>query len=274
MNYSEACLERIKRYEGLRDLLPDGRVAAYQQRYTDPKTGKTHVDIPTIGWGCTEDVEMGMIWTVEQCETGLKRELAKKVARVNALVKVDLTQNQFDALLCLAHNIGTEEDGLKTSTLLRKLNAGDFAGAHAEFARWVYSGGVYVKGLANRRSSEAALFSRRTEEEEATKPPRPMPQTVDAPVDPLLTPNQKAAALTVATGAGATIVNQTVVPMITAPPAPVVQTVENAGLWMKLGKTAGDVGVSLWQTPEALAIAASVAAIVIWAPRILKTIKG
>lgn len=83
---------------------------------------------------------------------------------VNAAVSVDLTQEQFDALVIFVDNTASREPEKFTgSTLLRKLNAGDFAGAAAEFPRWdkVHVGGQLVAnaGLASRRAAEAALFS-------------------------------------------------------------------------------------------------------------------
>lgn len=75
---------------------------------------------------------------------------------VRAYVKVPLTQNQFDALTSLTYNIGV--GAFKGSTLLRLLNAGDYAGAAAQFARWNKSQGAVLAALDARRASESAQF--------------------------------------------------------------------------------------------------------------------
>ncbi|EBG9759466.1 lysozyme, partial [Salmonella enterica] len=75
---------------------------------------------------------------------------------VSRLVKVKLTQGQFDALVSFAYNLGART--LSTSTLLRKLNAGDYAGAADEFLRWNKAGGKVLNGLTRRREAERALF--------------------------------------------------------------------------------------------------------------------
>lgn len=76
---------------------------------------------------------------------------------VNVGVSGAISQAQFDALVSFAYNVGA--GAFAKSTLLRKLNAGDAAGAAAEFARWNRAGGVVLAGLAKRRDAEARLFS-------------------------------------------------------------------------------------------------------------------
>ena len=83
---------------------------------------------------------------------------------VNRLVTVPLTQNQFDALVSFTFNLG--EGALEESTLRRKLNAGDYEGAAAEFGKWVKAGGQVLAGLVRRRKDEAELFL--TPDEEPT----------------------------------------------------------------------------------------------------------
>lgn len=156
-------LALLKEFEGYGKRLPDGRCAAYQERLNGGK-----LDIPTIGWGCTEGVTMGMVWTVEEAEQGLRRELAKHEAIVARLVTVPLTQHQFDALVSFSYNVGK----LGSSTLLKRLNAGDTAGASEQFLAWTKAGGHEQPGLVRRRSAERALF---------LKPDAPehMPQSAD-----------------------------------------------------------------------------------------------
>lgn len=76
---------------------------------------------------------------------------------VRSMVNVPLTQGQFDALVSFAFNTGL--GNLRSSTLLAKLNAGDYQGAAAEFSRWVYANGQIVAGLVTRRLAEAATFT-------------------------------------------------------------------------------------------------------------------
>ena len=76
--------------------------------------------------------------------------------KVNALVKVPLTQNEFDSLVSFAYNVGS--GNLASSTLLRLLNAGQYGAAQKQFLVWNKAGGVAMRGLTNRRLGEAANF--------------------------------------------------------------------------------------------------------------------
>lgn len=133
----------IKEFEGL-------RLKAYQDI----------AGIWTIGYGDTEGVTKGMVITKEEAEERLVERLREFEGYVNSLVKVVLTQNQFDALVSLVYNIGPEN--LKSSTLLRKLNLADYKGAADEFLRWnkarVDGKLRPVDGLTNRRTKERNLF--------------------------------------------------------------------------------------------------------------------
>jgi lysozyme len=75
---------------------------------------------------------------------------------VDHLVTVPLSVGQYSALVSWVYNLGSGK--LQTSTLLRKLNAGDYAGAAAQFGVWVYGGGVKFPGLVTRREAERKLF--------------------------------------------------------------------------------------------------------------------
>ena len=86
----------------------------------------------------------------------LERDLATVAAKVHATVKVDLNPNQFGALVSLCYNIGNGAFG--RSTLVKKLNKGDYDGAANEFERWVYAKGKKLPGLVRRRAAEATLF--------------------------------------------------------------------------------------------------------------------
>jgi len=176
----------ICEFEGYHTALPDGGCTAYL----------CPAGVVTIGFGCTEGVKMGDVWTREQAEDALRRELATHEAAVNRLVTVDITRGQRDALISFSYNLGS--GALAKSALLKKLNAGDNAGACAEFAKWNKAGGKVLRGLTIRRAKEAAMFASRDE-------PAPMPQKVDVPKEPM-TPLQIATVV----GGGATAVNQAV----------------------------------------------------------------
>ena len=119
----------------------------------------------TIGWGHTgADVHEGLVVTQAQADALFEHDIARFVADVNSLVKVPVTQNEFDALVSFAYNCGsdidadTKAEGLGDSTLLRLLNKGDRAGAAREFQKWVKDNGKIVGGLIRRRKAERKLF--------------------------------------------------------------------------------------------------------------------
>lgn len=112
----------------------------------------------TIGYGHTQSVRPGMVITAAQAQAFLRMDIRNAEAAVNTLVCVNLTQNQFDALVDFTYNLG--RGTLAESTLLRKLNQGDTEGAAAEFDRWIHAGGKVEQGLVTRRASDRALFER------------------------------------------------------------------------------------------------------------------
>lgn len=113
--------------------------------------------VPTIGWGHTRGVRLGDTCTHAQADAWLLEDIQEAVAAVNRLASVALTQHQFDALVDFTFNAG--QGNFASSTMLRKLNAGDSAGADAEFSRWDMCGGAHLAGLARRRAAEAAMFA-------------------------------------------------------------------------------------------------------------------
>ena len=134
---------------------PNGRAALVP--YVDD------VGVSTIGWG--HAIKAGESFTritEQQAQELLVKDVAIFERAVRAYVKVPLKQCQFDALVCWTFNFG--ETRLRKSTLLQKINAGDFKGAHAEFAKWnkgtVNGQSVVLNGLVRRRAMEAALFAR------------------------------------------------------------------------------------------------------------------
>ncbi|EUL63066.1 hypothetical protein P838_04401 [Enterobacter hormaechei] len=144
MQTSEKGIALIKQFEGC-------KLTAYQDS----------VGVWTIGYGWTQPVDGKPIrarMTIKQetAERLLKTGLVSYESDVSRLVKVGLTQGQFDALVSFTYNLGARS--LSTSTLLRKLNAGDYAGAADEFLRWNKAGGKVLNGLTRRREAERALF--------------------------------------------------------------------------------------------------------------------
>lgn len=125
------------------------------------KAYKDIAGIWTIGYGDTgPDVKEGLVITKEEAVRRLKRRLVEFEGWVNRLVRVPLKQHQFDALVSLIYNIGPTN--FSNSTLLKKLNAGDYLGAADQFLVWNKArvGGVLkeVNGLTNRRKSEREQF--------------------------------------------------------------------------------------------------------------------
>lgn len=119
------------------------------------------VGVWTIGFGTTVypngmKVKKGDTCTEAQAKTYMAHDLKKFEATVNKAVTVQLNQNQFDALVSLAYNIGT--NAFSKSTLVKKLNANDIRGAADQFDVWVNAGGKRMQGLVNRRAKEKALF--------------------------------------------------------------------------------------------------------------------
>ena len=112
--------------------------------------------IPTIGYGHTKGVKLGDTCTREQAEEWLENDFFMAKQDVKAVVRVPLRENQLDALASFVFNLGVRK--LIQSTLLKKLNAGDYSGAAAEFDKWVFAGKVKLNGLIKRRAKERNLF--------------------------------------------------------------------------------------------------------------------
>lgn len=140
MKTSENGIKLIEASEGL-------RLDAYQDV----------VGVWTNGYGNTHNVIPHSTITQQQAESDLLSNIASSEHFVNTVVKVPLTQNQFDALVDFVFNLGT--GNFQSSTLLKKINEGDFAGAALEFPKWNLAGGRVVAGLVKRRAVEASLFS-------------------------------------------------------------------------------------------------------------------
>ena len=121
------------------------------------------VGVWTIGFGTTIypngiKVKKGDTCTEAQAKSYMAHDLKKFEQAVNGAVTIPLNQNQFDVLVSLAYNIGT--NAFKNSTLVKKLNAGDYRGAADQFDVWVNAGGKRMQGLVNRRAKEKEVFLR------------------------------------------------------------------------------------------------------------------
>ena len=134
----------IKSFEGK-------RLAAY-----DDGVGVWTIGYGTIKYPNGVKVKKGDVCTDAQVDQYFSNDLVKFENSVNSLVKVPLTQNQFDALVSFAYNLGATN--LSNSTLLRKLNSKDYKGAAAEFQKWNKAGGKVMNGLTKRRNAEMELF--------------------------------------------------------------------------------------------------------------------
>ena len=147
MTASESCLELIRQYEGFRSapyLCPAG--------------------VWTIGYGSTRYADGRAVQSTDpkitqaQADEIMRATLKQYEDAVNRYVQVPISQNQYDSLVDFAYNAGAKN--LLNSTLLRKLNLKDYAGAALEFSKWVFGGGSVLPGLVKRRAAEKELFER------------------------------------------------------------------------------------------------------------------
>jgi len=139
MNISKEGLSLIKKFEGC-------ELEAY----------KCAAGVLTIGYGSTKGVKKGDTITQEEADKLLLHEMEEYEGYVNKLVEVNLSQNQFDALVSWVFNLGPAN--LKASTLLKVLNSKDYEGVPAQIQRWNKAGGKVLEGLIRRRNAEALLF--------------------------------------------------------------------------------------------------------------------
>jgi lysozyme len=141
MQYSSEGLALTKRFEGL-------RLSAYRDG----------AGVLTIGYGHTgADVHEGQTITEPEAEALLLGDMRTAIAVVNELVKVLLTQGQFDSLVDFTYNLG--QGTFRRSNLLALVNRRDFSGAARQFGLWVHAGGKVELGLVNRRKAEADMFT-------------------------------------------------------------------------------------------------------------------
>lgn len=152
MRTSPKGIRLIQQFEGFRS-----------KAYRDP------VGIWTIGYGFTKGVKEGDTITQAQAGTRLKSELAEYEAGVHQACTVPPNQNQFDALVCFAFNVGVS--GMKRSSVIKAHNREDHQAASRAFGLWNRAGGKVWPGLTRRRAAEAALYL------------EPMPDEVSKPME-------------------------------------------------------------------------------------------
>lgn len=114
-------------------------------------------DVPTIGWGTTKGVKLGMVWTQAQADAAFAADLGRFGVEVADMIgTAPTTQNQYDAMVSLAYNIGvTAFDG---STVRRQHKAGNYAAAADAFLLWNKQAGKVLNGLTRRRAAERAMY--------------------------------------------------------------------------------------------------------------------
>jgi lysozyme len=139
MNISQEGISLIKKFEGC-------ELEAY----------KCAAGVWTIGYGHTKDVKEGDSILKEDAESMLVHELQKYCNDVDIAVKVDLKQNEFDALVSWTYNLGPTN--LNSSTMLRVLNEGKHDEVSAQMKRWNKASGQVKQGLVRRREAEALMF--------------------------------------------------------------------------------------------------------------------
>ena len=140
MKISEDGLELIKKFEGC-------ETTAYQDS----------VGVWTIGFGHTKGVEEGQTCSIEDAESMLANEMDEYEGYINNMVKVDLQQHEFDALVAWVYNLGPTNLG--ESTMLKVLNGGQFDRVPEEMNRWTRAGGKILEGLVRRRQAESLMFA-------------------------------------------------------------------------------------------------------------------
>ena len=139
MKISLEGLSLIKKFEGC-------KLEAY----------KCSAGVWTIGYGHTTGVKEGEVCTQEEAEKLLRGDIFKFEEYVQDSVKVDLDQSQFDALVAWTFNLGP--GNLRSSTMLKKLNNGEYESVPFEMRRWNKAGGKTLDGLIRRRQAESLLF--------------------------------------------------------------------------------------------------------------------
>ena len=159
---------------------------------------KCPAGIPTLGWGETEGITMGMVWTQRQADEALCASLSKRVAQITSVLTEHAEPNQLGAMASLQYNIGA--DAFKRSSVLRAHNRGDWQAAARAFGLWNKAkvNGVLtvLPGLTARRAAEAALYL----QPEPDAPREPMAQAIEAESSVAASPIMQGGATTAGAG--------------------------------------------------------------------------
>jgi lysozyme len=153
---SQKCIEQIKKDEGVRSrpyqcpallwTIGVGHVIDPNHAKV-PLADRKQLPIPA-GWD--------RVLSADEIDDILRKDLARFEAGVSRLIKVELTQGQFDALVSFSFNVGL--GNLQNSTLRMKVNRSDFEGAAEQFLVWTKAGGRVLPGLVKRRTHEKEMF--------------------------------------------------------------------------------------------------------------------
>lgn len=207
MRTSKQGIETIKAHEGL-------RLEAYDDG----------VGVWTVGYGSTLGVKKGMAITRAEADARLISDLAEAERTVDFSVTVPLSQQQFDALVSLAFNIGA--GAFTSSTLVKRLNESKYHDAAAQFDRWVHAGKKKLPGLVKRRAAEKTLF-------------------LDGTKRPEMKPLVKSRTVVGGSISGAAVVASEVVTEVKEQIEPIVPYAESLRLLFLLVALAG-IGLTIW----------------------------
>ncbi|CCB64482.1 lysozyme [Hyphomicrobium sp. MC1] len=187
MSVNDETVRLNKSFEGYHKKLDNGDCTAYQTYL-----GGGKYDIPTIGYGTTKGVKMGMVMTEAEATSRMMDDLKEAEGYVQQYVTVPINENEKGALTLFCNNCGPAN----LKKLIVPLNKGDRMGTANKFPLYVKAQGRTLAGLVSRRAREQALFLKPVE---ATEEPA-MPQTVSKAPEP---PSRKSvAAAVIAAGAG------------------------------------------------------------------------
>ena len=249
MRISKQGLEFIKSFEGCVLYVYDDLKPPVNGKYREWK-GETVKGTLTIGIGHTAAARhpmkpaLGLRITDEQALEILDVDLDECEDDVNRLVKVPLTQGQFDACVSLVFNIGV--GNFQKSSILKKLNKGDYNGARAAFDLYVKAKGVTLRGLQRRRDGEQALWDSQVPEVPAEgEPGVDHPAEVDVAREPMGAGAAGTSGAAVGVVSGAAAATSAIPP----PPPQITETVANAGLWKGMGESVAMMGSFAWQRP-------------------------
>jgi lysozyme len=156
MKVSQKCIQQIKLDEGVRNrayqcpallwTIGVGHVIDPQHAKV-PLADRKQLPIPA-GWD--------RVLSADEIDEILRKDLARFESGVLRLIKVPMTQGQFDALVSFSFNVGL--GNLQNSTLRMKLNRGDYEGAAEQFLVWTKAGGRVLPGLVKRRTHEKEMY--------------------------------------------------------------------------------------------------------------------